>query len=103
MDELELQLLIVFSQENILLSSQSNREIKDLRKEITKLIEKYIFESFSLDLRQIIIIYLVIRIHVSYIRFCWSSQYFYNLKNVIETRVSDKERSSIKDLQKYAT
>ena len=87
---------------NILPTSQSNQEIRDLLKEITKLLKKYIFEGFSLDLRQIIIIYLIVGIHVSYIRFCRGSQHFYHLKNMIETGVSNKERSSIEDLEKNA-
>ncbi len=55
------------------------------------------------NLRKFIIIEIVFRIHLNNLGFCWSSHYFDDLDQVINTTLSYKEWGTVKHLKNDTT
>ena len=70
----------------------------DLHSGKAKLENFYMFQRFSFDMRQIVLIDLVIWIHRPYILSCGSAKNFDDLKDMVQTRICDKKRSSVEYL-----
>lgn len=63
----------------------------------------YLVPFSLLDLREFVVIEVIIRIHVDYLSLCRSSQHFDDLNQMVDAAFSDKKRRSLDHFQQDAS